>query len=87
MHGTSCTEGVCADGISTIICSKVYEIGNLMEVDELTICETFLISELNGIFTVLGGYKCSVIKNRSLLTTNSDLNRNNKNLDIQVENR
>ena len=60
---------------------------NLKEVDELTGCNTFLISSLNVIFTVIVGYKCIVINNRPLSTENPILNRNNKNLDIQVENR
>ena len=68
MHGTSYTVGMCADGISTTIWSEIYEMENMKEVDELTGCNPFLISSLNVIFTVIGGYKCIVVNNRPLST-------------------
>ena len=46
---------------------------------------------INGRFSVIGGYKCDVIKNRLVITKNSIGNQkiqniNNTNPDIQVEN-
>ena len=87
MHGTSCTVGVCSDDISTTIYSKVYEMENMKEVDELTVFEPFLVSALHGIFTLIVVYKCSVINNRPLSTENSGINIDNKSSYIQVENR
>ena len=47
---------------------------------------------INGKFAVVAGYKCGVINNRAVITTNlisnqNINNRNNNNPDIQVENR
>ena len=52
---------MCADGISTTVCIKVYaleksEIGSWI----CSMQSISYIAALNSIFTVIGGYKCGV---------------------------
>ena len=70
VHGTSYNVGMCRSGISTKISSKVYVPVKTETSSFIKIIHTISCINMNGIFTVIGGYMYGVINNRSFITVN-----------------
>ena len=67
-HGTSCIVGMHWYGISTTIFRNVYVLEKY-EVDScINSMQCIYYTRINGIFTLVGGFKFGVINNRPVIT-------------------